>query len=508
MTSDAATTRTARVDWGTAAVLLAALAGAAALLWATSPWGSGIDNDVVDFFSAAESLLDGRGWVQSNGEPFALWPPLMPTLLAAAHALGIPLEVTPWVLHPLALIALVWLAADIVRRVSGSTAAAVACAWSLAVAPVLFESLVMGLSETLFVTFALASVAALERHLSSGSRASFAACALFASLTFLQRYLGVTLVMALCLVLALAPGKSWGARLRTTLTFGALALAPMVAWCLRTRAATGHLTGNRGTLPGPSLSVIAEWTWQTFSGWLWPGAGERPVAQVLAGLALVLVAGALLWPARPASAPAPRRWAALAAFPFVYFALSTYLNHRWAIDGVGDRQLVPLAPFAAIFGALGFAAARARVTRASTRRVFDVLCALALLVHLGAALSHLQTRIAQWRAEGPGVYATRSFRACEFHALLRTFALDGKVESNDPHAVYYLTRHYARMAPRRPGGYLKLGAGTTARGLAPTLVWFEQNARAIAPLAELSPAFEITELARAPGGAIYSVRAR
>lgn len=499
----------ARFDASSLAVLAAALVGAALVVWSTARWGVGIDNDAVEFVAAAESLIDGRGFVQSNGAPFALWPPLMPTLLAAGLVLGAPIETTLLVLHPLALLALVWISAGLARRASGSGCVAVACALSLAVAPVLFESMVMGLSEALFVTFAVAAVAGLERHLTTRSRASFAVCALFAALSVLQRYLGVTLVMALSCVLLVAPStESLAHRVRRTLVFGVLASAPILAWCLRTRALTGHLTGNRGTVAGLGMGELAELTWETFVGWMWPGGGELPLVQLLAAVLILGIVAALLWPSKRRAAPSRKLCAVLAAFPLVYFALSTYLNHRWELDSIGDRQLVPLAPFAALFAALGFAAARARLERPGARRAFEVLCGLALLAHLGAATMHLSTRMAFWRHEGPGVYGVRSFRESPFTALVREFDFEGQVESNDPHAVYYLARHHTRAAPRRPGGFRKLGAGASERQLAPTLVWFEQNERAVAPIAELSPSFEIEELAQAPGGAIYRVTPR
>lgn len=509
MTAGPEPSKPTRFDWSSVAILAAALAGAAAVLWSTAPWGAGLDNDVVDFFSGAESLLDGRGYVQSNGEPFALWPPLMPTLLAAARALGLPFELTLRLMHPLALVALVWTTASLVRRVSGSPCIAVGAALVLSAAPVLFESWVMGLSEGLFVTFAVAAVLSLERFLDARTRTRFALCVLFTALTFLQRYLGVTLVAALSLVLLFAPrSDTWFVRLRRTAVFGALSVAPMVVWCLRTRAQTGHLTGNRGTIPGPELAVIAELTWRTFVGWIWPGASDQPIAQAVAALVIVVLGAALLWPSRRPDAPVLRRWAPLAAFPLVYFTLSSYLNYRWEIDGIGDRQLVPLAPFAVLFAALGFAAIRARLAGRGARAALDALGAIAIVAHLFAAASHLSGRIAFWRAEGPGVYATRSARDSAFADLVREYEFEGAVDSNDPHAVYYLARHYARMAPRRPGGYRKLGQGQRTRELAPTLVWFNQNERAVPPLDELRRAYDIAVLAQAPGGAIYRITPR
>ncbi len=501
-----AATRFAR-GWG--AILAAALLGATVVVCATTPWGSGLDNDVVDFFSAAESLLDGRGWVQSNGGPFALWPPLMPTLLAAGRLLGIELETTLRFLHPLAMFAVIWLSAGVVRRVSGSTPAAVACALLLALAPVLHETMVMGLSEALFLAFSVAASSSLLTYLESRSRASFAACVVFTALTFLQRYLGISLAMAVCAVLLLAPREDpWRRRFGRVVLFGALSTAPIAAWCLRTRALTGHMTGNRGTIPGPDLEVVLELTWNTFVRWVFPSesvsvAASAATAALFVGTALALV---VAW--RRPEALAPRRWAPLAAFPFVYLAVSTYLNHRWEINGVGDRQLVPLAPFAAMFAALGLVALRARIESPTWRRGFEVLCALGVAAHLVAATVALSPKLAYWRNEGPGVYGTRSFRASEFSALLRDLELEGEIQSNDPHAVYYLTRRYTRFAPKRPGGFRKKGEGTAVRELAPTLVWFEQNSRAVLPLEDLNRAYTVEVVARARGGTVYRVEPR
>jgi hypothetical protein len=491
------------------ALFAAAILGATLVVCATAPWGSGLDNDVVDFFSAAESLLDGRGWVQSNGGPFALWPPLMPTLLAAGRLLGFELETTLLVLHPLAMFAVIGLSADLVRRVSGSTPAAVACALLLALAPVLHETMVMGLSEALFLAFSVAAASSLHAFLESRSRASFAACVVFTALTFLQRYLGVSLVMAICAVLLLAPREeSWRRRVQRVFVFGALSTAPIVAWCLRTRALTGHMTGNRGTIPGPSLDVVLELTWNTFVRWVLPSDGVGSAASAATAALFAAIALALLVRWRRPEALAPHRWLPLAAFPLVYLAVSTYLNHRWEINGVGDRQLVPLAPFAAMFAALGLAALRARIESPAWRRGFDVLCVLGVAAHLGAATMTLSTKLAYWRNEGPGVYGTRAFRASEFSALLRDFELQGEIQSNDPHAVYYLTRRYTRFAPKRPSGFRKKGEGQAVRAFAPTLVWFEQNPRAILPIEHFGQAYAVEPVARARGGVVYRVEPR
>src|SRR5262245_33165879 len=64
-------------------VLVLALLAAGLSLALTSWHGAGVASDGANYVSAARSVLAGQGFVQSDGAPLALWPPLEPLLLAA-----------------------------------------------------------------------------------------------------------------------------------------------------------------------------------------------------------------------------------------------------------------------------------------------------------------------------------------------------------------------------------------------------------------------------------------
>ena len=62
---------------------LLSLVGLGFILIVTHRYGAGVSSDAARNLATAESLLQGKGFVDMLGGPFVLWPPLYPLLLAA-----------------------------------------------------------------------------------------------------------------------------------------------------------------------------------------------------------------------------------------------------------------------------------------------------------------------------------------------------------------------------------------------------------------------------------------
>jgi len=483
---------------------VAVVASSAALIvaWITAPWGSGLDNDSVDYLAAAQSLTRGAGWLASDGKPFTLWPPLWPTMLALGAELGLSFDAATRAWNALATFALVWLCADLSWRISRSQLAAAGVALAVAAAPAVHGSAVMGLSETLFLALLVAALRYLHEHLETETTRSFLLCALFASLAFLQRYLGVTVIASVCAALAFAPAtRPWRRRLASAAAFGALCALPMAAWCARNYAYTGHLTGVRGSRTGLSWSEIGRQSWLTLVQWFAPSQPDSLAAQgLVAALLIAVVAVAALRVRDRASA-----WVVF-AFPAVYLGLSSWFNHDMHLDGIGDRQMLPLAPALWWMFALAAVGAVEAMRSAGARRAVAGLCALGLAVHVAADVRTLRPRVEEWREGGPGVYGTRFWRESDFVRELRAMELEGEIESNDPHAVYLFTGRSAATLPSRAAGFRRLTEGKGVR--ARTLVWFEFNARAVFPMQLLASVYDVTTLTRHPKGAVYRLAVR
>jgi hypothetical protein len=64
--------------------ILGLFLGSAALL-ATYRYGLGVSTDAVDYMFTGLNVASGKGYITYNYRPYALWPPLYPTLLALIH---------------------------------------------------------------------------------------------------------------------------------------------------------------------------------------------------------------------------------------------------------------------------------------------------------------------------------------------------------------------------------------------------------------------------------------
>ena len=282
------------------ALTAAALAAGVALYHVTA--GMTTDYDSAVYVHAARSILAGDGFVDfSTGAPTSLWPPFYSVLLAVGsfgvfdpqHVAG-PLNVVLFALT------VFFVAAYLLRRLRYRPlalfgTAAVALGW-----PLLFWA-GHALSETTFVCLATASLIATDKHLRDGGRAALVAAAVCAALACLTRYMGVAVVAAACVLLALQRGVGPLSKLRRLGLFVAVSGAPLGLWCLRSMWMDGTLFGARSQgvrySPGEVLDTIlacyADWA----SGKLpydYVPTGASPLAYVIGGAALVALFAATL----------------------------------------------------------------------------------------------------------------------------------------------------------------------------------------------------------------------
>jgi len=483
---------------------LIAGAGAALVAWATAPWGSGIDNDAVDFASAADGLLAGEGFLQSDGEPFSFWPPLPPLTLAAGKICGVSYPATAQVFGVVSMFLVAYLTADLVWRWTRSLGASSACALALAASTALHESMVTARSEPLFVALCVAGVRYGFLYLETRRRAALVGATVATALACLQRYLGVTLLVALgAVLLALPREEPWLARARRGITFGVLASLPLVAWGLRNLDRVGRWTGPRAP-GGPALSWVLSKSERVVHSWFF-GSESVALPGAAALLFFVAIPAALcLRGQRDASRRGPTLFV-LWAFPLAYLAISSALNHRFKTDGIAHRQLVPLVPFAWILLCVAVEHLRQWPSRVAWRRAIACLAVSIFALHLTLAGSELRRRVLAWRDSGAGVYNMRARVESDFSTWVSEHPLEGAVYSNDLHAVYWLCKRRTRALPTRRGAFLGLAHPRDGGPPPRHIVWFKHNSRAVLPIELLREHFALELIARMPGGEVYAL---
>src|SRR5262249_25044721 len=100
-------------------------------------------------------------------------------------------------------------------------------------------------SEPVFICCLLWFLYQMEFYLEGGGRTAFVLAVTFAALSFLARYGGLTAILTGIVLLSCRRERPWLCRLFLAGMFGAISVLPTVGWCLRNRALTGTLMGER-----------------------------------------------------------------------------------------------------------------------------------------------------------------------------------------------------------------------------------------------------------------------
>ena len=439
-----------------ALVCFAAL-GATLVLAREVAYGVALTWDSVEYVGVARNLLAGEGFTRFFGGHYKAFPPLYPALLAGA-SLGVfdPLAVAGpvnAVLFGLTVFVAGWW---LWRRLESRLLALWGCA-AVAVAWPLTWMASWAMSETAFILLALLALIQTEKFLEGGKRSALIAAAALAALACLTRYLGVSVVLAVALLLVFRRGAGPAEKARNLIVYAVVSLLPLCLWLWRTFLLTGTLAGNRGRAFYP-LPEILDGAFYELAQWAARGLPLTlaVVLSLAAGLAATwgFVQGRLDL--------SPRDWRSFSVFggfALVYVALlilAMMLGGTWS--GFQARFLAP------IYIPLLFAAALAlersfRGLRADglpdakppAKGVAALLSPLAMatltamlplwLVYQGALNAHAIHRANQGVDLG---YARARWAHSESLEYVRSAALAGALFSNDAAAAYIHTDTLAK----------------------------------------------------------------
>ena len=218
--------------------------GLALILITTSKYGAGVSSDAARNLSTADSLVQGKGFVDMLGAPLLLWPPLYPLLLAALSLItGWGTFQAAWYLNVLLLAVNVWLAGWFLYLIfRDEPIFALIGSLVVLVSRSLLRIHANVASEPLFETFILGFLIASAGFLESGSRITLWTMFVLAGLATLQRYLGVVLIGV---GLAVDLKKDGIRRIGGLILPTAVSVLPIGAWALL------HNYPVSGTLFGP-----------------------------------------------------------------------------------------------------------------------------------------------------------------------------------------------------------------------------------------------------------------
>lgn len=423
-----------------AALAAIALAAILVTLLATR-WGISTSSDSARYIRSARHVLgrEARAETEVSAEAKAEqahYPPMYSTVLALSSLGGAdPLDAARW-LHALLLAANAVIAAELVRRFTGSTSAAIFTAVVSAFSHASIYIHTIALSEPLYVFFSLLSLGTLASHIRRPSSPMLIGAALLCGLGVLTRYAGWAMVPAGCICLVLLPRRSTDLRLRDTIVFGVIACALPIAWSIRNQIVLGSATNRVMAWHRVGLLHLRDGA-RTAWNWL---VAENVVHPALTGLAAIAAATIFVLPfvltRRQKSDDRDERVlpAVMVIFSLAFVALLIVSISLFDYHTPVDRRILSPVYAAWLIVAGCVLAEASRRSQAARGPAWTIALILALWsIGRGARLAHEQFR------DGAG-FAHRQWRESQTLALLKErVPQETWVYTNAPGAMYLLT---------------------------------------------------------------------
>ena len=206
------------------------------MVWYATDWGAGLISDTFQYVASSRSLVAGKGLSIPYGdrelEPMTKYPPLFSIVLAVFELGGTSGLQSARFLNIFLFGVNILLISISVQKLTRSYYFSLLAALLFSFSIVLIEVHSWALSEPLYICLGLCTFLALEKYFKELKRIWLILASFLAACVFLTRYVGLSLIIAITLILFF--GKlSILRKLIDALLFGFIAVLPAAIWTWR-----------------------------------------------------------------------------------------------------------------------------------------------------------------------------------------------------------------------------------------------------------------------------------
>ncbi len=240
------------------------------LIVSTRKYGIGVSPDSLVYFSLADNLANGNGFLRFDGIYEVLRAPFYPILLAAFSLFGIP-PITSALLVNIACYDLIIILSGIllINILKGNlTVTLSGILFVVCSVPILWVAC-MAWTELLFISEILAFLHCFYLNHKYASTKYLIYLSLVIAFASITRYLGITLLITLVLYILFDRRDILKAKISKVLISSSISLLPICIWCVRNYSLSGTPFGKRG----PStlqLHDYFEYTGRIIVSWFFP----------------------------------------------------------------------------------------------------------------------------------------------------------------------------------------------------------------------------------------------
>ena len=226
------------------AVFLLTIAAVIIILWITRR-GVGVTPDSVAYLCAADNFLKGNGLVaissKANFIPMTHFPPLYPLLITMGEFIGIRvLDFCKYINIIVYILNVIFFGLIIYKSTNSNIEAS--CLGSLLMISSydVLRAHICAMTDPIFILLTLATFITLILYIDKRSAAYFIACSILVSISFLLRYVGLSLVLTAIMGILILSKKYSVKKVKDVAIFLVISTIPMMLWLARNL----YLTGN------------------------------------------------------------------------------------------------------------------------------------------------------------------------------------------------------------------------------------------------------------------------
>lgn len=333
------------------------------LVWYSTVWGAGLISDSFQYAATARNLARGNGFTLPYGDgeliPMTKYAPMFSILLAVFELVNVSAILGARITNILLFGVNIFLIFLAVKKLTRSDIFSLLTSLLFTVSFVIVEVHTWALSEPLYICLSFLSFLFLQNYFEQAKRHWLLFSAVAASLVFLTRYVGLSLVIAISIILLINP-VSLGQRLRDTFLFGILAVLPTALWTIRgymlTQTLNDRVVAFHPLTPRNYVSAI-----DVIYGWFFPASFVEGMEKVLLIITAVLFTG-LIWFFRNTNKSVFQRLDAIKKMILLHmiyiflYGLMVIISKTWVDPDIGlsDRILSPMLVSMLILLAVGF----------------------------------------------------------------------------------------------------------------------------------------------------------
>lgn len=430
--------------------VLFGIAGVIALLFVTK-LGVGMNRGSVNYIDLARNFSAGHGLVALSfyvGRviPWVWYPPLYSIVLACVGFFGIDLlDAARW-MNALLFGFNVFMAGFLVYRYSKYLWASILGSLLVFTSVDMLFIHSMAWAEPLFISLGILGLFFLDVYFEKRNYSFLIISALFIALAFLDRYVGISLVIVGIISIFFMAKEKYEKKILPCLVFAGVSCFPIACWFIRNLYVVGKLTGRRPFFHPITLYNL-ESAVNVFSLWLLPGSIPSAVRYslfLLIALSLFILIVVFMKKAKVANKPlVPGFLWILFNFIWVYFVfliLSISFFDRYT--PLDNRILLPLYIPAVILVLCLAPKLLDYFKGIRIRRIVFFLCVLFSIFYVIRSLV--------WSIDmhnNGSKYSWKTWSKFQIIQKIKTFSFSVPIYSNAPEIIYFLTGRHAIGLP-------------------------------------------------------------